>query len=269
MAHFYLKEVPDSVSVKLSFLEADGSLIAAYASDAKERGKKLELKKGMNRFVWDMRYPDAETFEGMILWAGRTDGPKAVPGTYTLRLNVGEDVQEQPFTILADPRSSASLADMQAQFDFLIDVRDKLSEAHQAIADIRKARQQIRQVTERLPDEPAMEAVQEKAKAINEQMTQVEEALYQTKNESRQDPLNFPIRLNNKLAHLGMVSGYGDARPTEQAMAFKKEVTAAIDAELEKWYQVRDREVPAFNELVREKQLDAVVLSRANEAPQR
>ncbi|RMF27838.1 MAG: glycosyl hydrolase, partial [Bacteroidetes bacterium] len=166
----------------------------------------------------------------------------------------------QPFEILKDPRSPSSPADFQKQFEFLIEVRDKLSEAHQAITDIRSAREQIQGYLKRLPEDSTYNALREKGKAIVKALTQVEEALYQTKNESRQDPLNFPIRLTNKLGHLNSLVGMGDFPPTEQDIAVKNELTAQIDAELARFHQVLESDIPEFNRLAREAAIDAVIV---------
>ena len=88
----------------------------------------------------------------------------------------------------------------------------------------------------------------------------IEETLYQTKNRSNQDPLNFPIKLNNKLAHLASQTGVGNARPTQQAIDFKKEITARIDEQLDAWEKLLREDIAAFNQLVREKGVDAVII---------
>ncbi|RMG81816.1 MAG: glycosyl hydrolase, partial [Bacteroidetes bacterium] len=263
MVHYFFKEKPaDSVEVKLSFHEADGDLIKAYSTTAKDKKSKLEIKEGGNRFVWNMRYPDAKDFKGMIMWAGSMAGPRAVPGKYLVRLTVGGEVQEQEFEILKDPRSTSTPADFEQQFAFLMEVRDKVSEAHEAIIEIRAIRDQIDQYTKRVEQTDANKPLFDKAKEIKEQITEVEEALYQTKNRSRQDPLNFPIRLTNKLAYLNSLVGRGDFPPTEQARAVKKELTEKIDAELDRFYKVKAEQVPAFNNLVRHFEIDAILLDK-------
>ena len=266
MVHFYLKEKPDSAQlVKLEFLEPGGKLIRAFSTNAKD--KKLQLKdlsKGMNRFVWDMRYEGAKDFDGMVLWWAGLQGPKAVPGDYKVRMTVGDQVQEQTFAILADPRISASKEDLQVQFEYLKSVSEKITESHEAIANIRSVRQQLESLKGRVQADSSMKDVVKAAAALDKKMTEVEEALYQTKNRSGQDPLNYPIRLTNKLAHLNSLYGMSDGRPPKQALEFKQEVTAAIDAELAKWYQIKQQELKAFNELVRQKQVDAVKLSESS-----
>ena len=159
----------------------------------------LELERGLNRFAWNLRAADAEEFEGIILWAGDTEGPMVPPGAYTVTLTVGEESVSADFELLKDPRSSASQSDLEEQYTFQIAIRDKLSEIHGAIEDIRKVRAQLGELKERLGEGDAATEIRESAKALDEAMGEVEKALYQTKNQSRQDPLNFPIRLNDKL----------------------------------------------------------------------
>ncbi len=264
--------------VKLEILEQGGDVIRTFTpkpkpgeDDDKEKEpepdnpRQLELEAGGNRFVWDMQYPGARKFPGLVLWNSRLDGPRAVPGTYRARLTVGEWSAEVPFEILPDPRSSATQDDFQAQFDFLIAVRDKLSETHDEIGRLRDARTQIEALGKRLADtsegeEGASEALIEAGKTLAERLTEIEKALYQTQNRSRQDPLNFPIRLNDKLAGLLSVAAIGDRRPTESMLAVRAELTAAIDVELSKLRAIWETDLPAYNALAREHEVDRVLL---------
>ena len=262
MAYFYLASEPDTATtIELSFLEGDGTVIKSYSNTAKEKDKKLpELKEGVNRVVWNMRYPDAKDFEGMILWWSSMSGPKAVPGEYKVKLTVNGKEQVQDYKIIADPRSSATLADLQKQFDFLISVRDKVTEAHQTIIDIRKAKEQLNTLSERLASDSTMKDITDAVKEVQKQMSKIENELYQTKNRSRQDPLNYPIKLTNKLAHLNSLMGIGDNAPTEQAEQFKKEVTQKIDSQINDWKSIKEQDIPKINDLVKEKQVDAIIL---------
>jgi photosystem II stability/assembly factor-like uncharacterized protein len=263
MVSYLLKEVTDSTHVRIEFFDNQSKLIRAYDTKADKAKKEVELKdikKGGNRFVWDMRYQPSSDFEGMILWWASMQGPKALPGTYKVKLTVDGKAMESDFEILKDPRSTATMADMQAKFEFLMNVSAKVTEAHEAITDMRTAKEQINQVVSRLKDNDAYKEVVEKAKAINKSITEVEKALYQTKNKSRQDPLNYPIKLTNKLAHLNSLEGMSDFAPTAQSEAFRKEVTAKIDAELAKWKNIQQNNIPELNTLVKEKSVDAVIL---------
>ncbi|HMQ50111.1 MAG TPA: glycosyl hydrolase [Saprospiraceae bacterium] len=259
--YFYVKNLPaDSISVKLSFHLADGTEIRSFSNKAEKEKDKLALKAGANCFVWNMRHQDATTFEGMVLWWGQTSGPKAVPGNYQVKLSIGQEAWTESFQILKDPRSSATLEDMQAQFDFIQSVNDKVSEAHQAIIDIRTVRKQLQFVGEGWKDDAAKKPLRDQAQLLDSLMTIVETTLYQTKNRSGQDPLNFPIRLTNKLAHLHSLSGMGDFRPTEQAIAVKNELTALIDEQLAQWEEIKTSLIPAFNAAVKAEAVDVIRL---------
>lgn len=261
--HFIVKDTTKA-EVTLEFLQTDGKLIKKFSTkpDLKAKEEKLTLKQpGMNKFNWNMRYPDADRFDGLILWASSLSGPRALPGKYKLRLTVNGKSMETDFEILKDPRSTGTDADLKAQFDFLQEVIAKVSETHTAIKKIRTAREQINRAIDPIKDQKeAMKDVLDKAKAIQDDMKKIEEALYQTKNRSGQDPLNFPIRLNNKLAHLNSLAGSGNFRPTDQMIAFKQEITAEIDAQLAALDKIFKQDVPAFNALVKQKNIDAVVL---------
>ena len=257
--HYYLREQPDSSTVKLRILDQASSMIQTYVPDAENSTEKLPVEEGLNRFVWNMRYPDAERFDGLVLWGGGTQGPKAVPGMYAARLLIGGDSVSVPFEIKPDPRSSSSRADLEAQFDFLIEVRDKLTKIHVAIKHIRDVRNQVDDLVGRLQDDDdGADTIRQAAEDLSEQLTKIEEALYQTKNQSPQDPLNYPIRLNNRLSGIASVVGTGDYRPTDQAFAVKAEIVAFIDSELEALRSVLQTDVSVFNRLVRDFQVPAV-----------
>ena len=254
--------VPDldtaKTEVKISFLTNNGDLIREFSSKAKERNEKIKIKPGANTFNWNMRYEEAKDFKGMILWWASMNGPVAIPGNYKVRLTVGEDVQEHDFNILADPRSPADRDGFKKQFDFLMSIRDKVTEAHETIGKIKDVRGQMKSFTSRLDKKDEQQKpLFDKAAEIDSLLTQVEEALYQTKNQARQDPLNFPIRLTNKLAHITSLTS-GDYPPTDQAIALKNELTAEIDGWLAKFEQVQNVEVPAFNKMVREMEVDVI-----------
>ncbi|MBL7863199.1 MAG: glycosyl hydrolase [Cyclobacteriaceae bacterium] len=263
MVHFYVKDTTKA-QVTLEFVQTNGTLIKKFSTkpDLKAKEEKLSLKQpGMNKFNWNMRYPDADRFDGMILWAASLNGPRALPGTYKVKLTVNGKSMESDFEILKDPRGSASDADMKAQFDFLQEVIAKVSETHTAIKKIRTVREQINRAIDPINDQKeVMKEVLDKAKTIQDNMKKIEESLYQTKNRSGQDPLNFPIRLNNKLAHLNSLAGSGNFRPTDQMVAFKKEISSEIDIHLTALDKILKEEVPAFNSLVKQKNIDAVIL---------
>ncbi len=266
MLHYYFKSLPDSNSVKLKILDSAGKVIETFSPGAKKKNRQMSFEKGLNTFVWNMYYPDAEKFPGLILWFGGTRGPKAVPGKYKARLIVDKDSVTVPFEILKDPRSSATKEDMQAQFDFIKSIRDKLTEVHRGIKNIREARKQIKEIKDRIKDISGCEKIKSFADSLLASMKTIEERLYQTKNQSDEDPLNFPVRLNNRLSVVSSMSSIGDIRPTNQAIEVKREVTKLIDDQLDKLKLIFEKELPDFNKLVHEKNVPAVYLKKRRTA---
>ncbi len=262
VVYFNLRSAPDSsAEVKLEFLDSAGAVIRTYSTRARERNQRLDsLRAGMNRFVWNLRYPDAATFQGLIMWAGSVTGPLAPPGRYQVRLTAGGRSQTREFRFVPDPRVRSTPQDYAAQFEMLIRIRDRLSDANSAVTRIRDLRGQIDQVTSRLEGVANAPAIRAQADSLRRRLTAVEEAIYQTRNRSGQDPLNYPIRLNNRIAALtGVVAG-GDARPTDQAVAVFGELSGLLQAQLDLLRGIVDTDVPAFNALVREANVPALVV---------
>lgn len=260
LVNYFVRDTAKTDTISISFHESNGDLIKRYSThpNKKEKEEKLDIEVGFNTMNWGMRYNGAKTFDGMILWWATTGGPMAIPGTYTVKMDVNGVESTQDFNIVADPRAEATQADYQAQFDFLIDVRDKLTETHEGIINIRKAKAQINDVMKKAENDE----ISELGKAIIKEMSEIEKTLYQTKNESGQDPLNFPIRLNNKLGHLASLSGVGSYRPTDSSLAFFEEVTAKIDEQLNMLNEILDTRIAEFNQKVREAEVDAVKLDK-------
>ncbi len=245
MTYFYVSD-PEK-EVRLEYLNAQGDTLKTFSNKAKKN--KLEAKKGSNLFVWNTISDGAERLPGMILWWANLNGPKAVPGNYQVRLVVDKEaVQTQSFKILPDPRSEATVADMQKQFDFITEVNATVDKAHKSIKKIRKINEQLSAFEKQYKDNEAVKDLLEQAKEIKKGFTEVEEALYQTQNRSGQDPLNFPIRLTNKLGHLNSLVGLNDFAPTTQDVAVKNELTAEINEQLSTFDKLVDEKVKAFNE---------------------
>lgn len=273
---FFAKRVPDKkMKTELQLIDPSGDVIQTFSTqpDRERKDKKLKVEAGVNELRWDMRYPGAETFEGMVLWGGGTRGPLAVPGVYQAKLTVSKSSTDNgaltseentifnqtiDFKIEKDPRSSATLADFQSQFNFLIGVRDKLSEIHLAIKNTRDIREQLKSLQSRLEKGDGNEDLVEKAKNLDQELVNVEQALYQTKNESPQDPLNYPIRLNNRLSGLVGVASAGDHRPTRQSIAVRNQLIQEIDDLLTKQKTVVDQGIRKFNEAVRKASVPAI-----------
>jgi len=245
--------------------QTSGGQMTAPAADEGEGvggggGARVTTDVGLNRFVWDMRYPDAARFPGMILWAGETRGPKVTPGNYQVKLTADGKTLTQAFDVKADPRLTTPPADYAKQLELGLRIRDKVTVTNNAILEIRDVRKQVEDLLKRVKDQANFKVINDSGTALNKNLTTIEEALYQTKNQSSQDPLNFPIRLNNKLAALAGVVSNAEAAPTAQSYVVYDEVVGQIEAQLQKLSQIMKTEVPAFNQLVREQNIPAVIV---------
>jgi photosystem II stability/assembly factor-like uncharacterized protein len=268
VVYFSLAEKADG-PVTLAFLDARGNLIKTFSNQdperpAKETGAKEEPKvraeAGLNRFIWNMRYPDARNFPGAIYRSGDISGPLAPPGEYQVRLIVGDQSQTQPFTIRKDPRVEASDGDLQAQFALLLKVRDKLSETNDAIIQIRALRGQIEGWEARSRGRAGGEAIHEAAQTLLDGLAATEQELVQTSWKSSRDALTAPSKLNAKLATLANVVGGSDAAPTTQSYEVFGVLSERLDAQFERLDTLIRREVPRFNTLVQEQNLPALTI---------
>jgi photosystem II stability/assembly factor-like uncharacterized protein len=273
--YYYFKEKPND-EVKLDILDESGALITSFTTQAKaeeqpadetseffggdRRPAKVPAEAGMNRFVWDWRYPDAKTVPGALLWAGSTRGPRAGPGQYQVRLSVGGKTLTQPFEIQKDPRIKTTPAEFKEQFDLLMKIRDKVSEAHEAVNTIREVQKQVDDLTNRLKDHPGAKTVAEAAKTLTEKLTAIEQEIIQTKIKSSQDALNYPIKLNNKLAALASAVASADAKPTKQSYDVFNELSGKLDEQLTKLKEVLGKVLPEFNRKVKAEDIPAVIL---------
>ena len=221
------------------------------------RPPRVPNKAGLNQFAWNLRYPDASTFEGLIMWAGGTQGPVAPPGTYAVRLTAGGTSETQPLVIRKDPRSTATPTDLREQFVLLLRIRDKVSQANDAVVTVRDLRAQLLDRTSRLPA-AQRSTFAAAAGSMLEQLTKIEETLYQTRNQSGQDPLNYPIRLNNQMSALGGVVASTEARPTDQSYTAHRQLESAIDRELLQMRRVLQVAVPRLDAMLKANGLQAL-----------
>lgn len=247
-------------TIYLSFLSLEGDTLASFSNREKEKKKKLELESGSNKFTWDMRTLGAEKFEGMVLWWASLEGAKVVPGEYRASLSVNGEVMNRNFRVLPDPRSEASLDDMKEQFLFVSDVNETIDRAHKSIKKIRKINAQLDAFVKQYDKNEEVADLVKQAKELKSSFSDIEKALYQTQNQSNQDPLNFPIRLTNKLGHLNSLVTLDDFAPTSQDVQVKNELTAEINKELDDFDALVSGEIKKFNRSFNEMNLNYLFL---------
>jgi len=265
---YWVKNPPQSLTIQV--LDAKGTVVWPSATGGGGRGGggggrggrgggfgggAPSLSPGMNTVSWNLRYPDATSFPGMILWGGGVTGPMAPPGTYTVRLTADGQVQTQPLVVKRHPLfKDVTDADLQAQFDLAIQIRDKTSEANNAVIQIRNIKTQVADRLTKSQD-AQLKAAGDKLTA---NLSAVEGDIYQVKNQAGQDPLNFPIKTNNRLASLLSMVDHGDGRPIGNAPVVFKDLVAELKNETDRLTETLLGDLVTFNAQLKRLGLDPV-----------
>ena len=238
-------------SVSLSFSDSNGKIIKTFSNfDSKNN---LKPKKGSNKFVWDTKYKGAEILDGMIFWSVSFSGVKASPGEYKVELKKNEIKKSKTFDILINPNSEAEVKDIQTQVSFVNSINNLVDKAHKVIKKIRKINKTLIEFEKNYE---ASKQLVSKSKKLRDQFLKIEKALYQTQNQSNQDPLNFPIKLTNKLGHLNSLVTYDDFPPTNQDEEVRAELTDKVKEQLKAFNNLIEQDLKEFNNEFAELKLD-------------
>ena len=261
---YYLRDDPDQ-DITLAIADANNEVITEFTSAAPKDASddaadpRLSKKSGGNRFVWNMRYPPARKVPGDKTTEDRIIGPRAPPGTYQAILTVGERSETHSFEIIKDPRVAATQEDLQAQFDLLIKIRDKVSETHDSINSLRSIRKQVEEWEQRTKGTDAAEAVSKAVGELKDKLAEVENELIQTEYRGARDRLNLPVKLNTKLAELTSVVSTADFAPPQQTQDVFVEYVSRIDPHLRRLQQIIDEDVSQFDNLIHELEIPPIV----------
>jgi hypothetical protein len=201
------------------------------------------MAAGLNRATWNLDYPGVVTFPGMVLWGASTNGPMALPGTYQVKLTVDGASQTQPLVIRKHPLRNTPDADLQQQFNLALQIRDKASEANNAVIRIRKIKDDVKDRLSKSQD-PQLKAAGER---LTKSLSAVEEDLYQVRNQSGQDPLNFPIKTNNRLASLLGMTLRGEGKPTANIYPIFEDLKKELKAETDRLEETLTTDLASFN----------------------
>ncbi|HYT75632.1 MAG TPA: hypothetical protein VEL79_12830 [Vicinamibacterales bacterium] len=270
---YYLKQPVETVTIE--FLDAEGKVIRRFTGTPpppapstppppapedffRPTPPPVAVKQGLNRFVWDTRYPDAKDFKGLIMWAGSVRGPAAPPGQYQVRLTAAGVTKTQPFAIVRNPKIAATDADLREQFTLATQINARVGAANDAVLRIRALKDQIADRTGKAKDARLKAA----GDALTEKLTGVEGEIYQYRNRSGQDPLNFPIKLNNKLAALQSTVEAGDYKPTDQSYAVFKDLSGQLDKQLAALDGLIKADLGVFNQQLAKKKLLPVAIAQ-------
>jgi photosystem II stability/assembly factor-like uncharacterized protein len=258
---YYLAEAPPQ-PVTLEFQDAGGKPIKKFTSAASSGGRgqaAVTAEPGLNRFNWDMRYPDAHSIEGGTFFLGGSlRGPQAIPGQYKLKLTVGDQSETQNFEIKKDPRVATTPAEYQKQLELLLEARDQLSAAHDAINQIHAVQRQVDAAAQKASGNPGVTGG---ASKLNDELNSVLRKLYEPRFTGFDDQtLIYPLQLNNRLAAMQNYLG-GDAGPTEQAQQVLAQLSSELDQQFAKLKHALDVDLSAFNSQLKTASLPAVTVS--------
>ena len=212
------------------------------------------MSAGVQRFNWDLQSQPVVSFPGMVLWGATTNGPVVLPGNYQARLTVDGKAFTQPFTVRQHPWRQVSDADLQEQFETASRIRDKVNEANNAIVQIRRIK---RELADRV-DKSKNADVKALAEQLQKELSAVEEDVYQVRNQSNQDPLNFPIKTNNRLASLLRVVEAGDGKPLGNVGPIFNDLQAELKAETDRLQRTLTTYLPRVNQQLQRLRLDPI-----------
>lgn len=257
MIHYYLSDGADSLS--LDIVDSDGQLVRSFNS--KEHPDQLPATAGAHRFSWNLNYPEPELLDGAIMSLSYTGGPKAPTGEYTLRLSDGSDTQEQSLIIKKDPRWQQSEENLRAQFELEKAVRDSLTSVHQLIRSIRDLKEQARTITERSKKANYGDKLEQPCETLTDKLDALEAELIQNRNESSQDPINYPVKLDNQFSYLYTVVHGQDARPTEGCYQRFEDLKTELADKRNIYQQILDTELRHFEKVMEEQGVPRLIIS--------
>jgi len=230
-------------AVRLDVVDADGR-VAFSASSAPDSLIRLPLTPGMHRVAWNLRYPLPNLIPGTAYNERDPRGVLAVPGRYTVKLTVDDRVLTSPLDVVKDPRSSATTDDMKAEFDLATTLMGMLGDVHTSVRQIQHVRTQVDALKSRVSGTSnagrALDRIEEASGAVLD-------ALYEPEAKSNNDLLNYPMRLNVRIAYLEDEVDYGDGAPTEQFRQMATEYGNALAAEKARWNTIVTADIPPLN----------------------
>jgi len=271
--YYSLKAAPkENEEVTLEILDSQGTLVRKFTSRKKseaevpsEPGQErpeapLPAAAGMNLFVWDLRYEGATRISGYS--TGEYDsglrGPRALPGKYTVRFTAAGKTVEAPLEVALDPRVTTSQADLEKQLELRMKIRARLTEISDTVNQIRDLRAQLKELRKRLGNDAARKSLLATADELDKKMTPIEEELIQPKVKSSQDSLQYPLKVDGKLAVLAVVVESADTAPTQQSYELFNMLNQQVEAPLARWKEVIAKDLPALNEQMRKENVPLV-----------
>jgi photosystem II stability/assembly factor-like uncharacterized protein len=267
---YYFKSEPTE-EVTLEIADAQGSRVRKYSSKEKPKTEQppewpdltrppetIPAKAGMNRFAWNLRYESPVEIPGAFYSGNGPEGPVVLPGTYQVKLTVGGKSQTGALEIKPDPRVKASDADLRQQFELAMKVRDRITDLHKAVNQMRELRSQLAVLKKRLGDKPNGKPILDAAAELDKKMTAVEQELIQIKMKSSEGNLRYPNMLNEQFDSFRYSVESADAAPPKQVFNVFNQLSGRLDVQLAAWKQLLATDVAALNDMIRKRDIPAL-----------
>jgi hypothetical protein len=220
----------------------------------------VAVRAGMNRFVWNLRYPDVKHIEDIIVDYGTVSGMQVLPGTYTVRLTAEGKSYTQPFTVVNDPRTTVTTTAQQSQLAAWQQLRDRIDSTVDASKDIETMQEQVDARIKQVKGQPYASRVESAGKPLRAKMEEIREALIEVHSHADEITLHYPVKLYNMMLTLNGQLLTGDAAPTQSQMEQLKDLSGKVDAQLQKLRELENSDVGAFNKLMKELDVPAVMV---------
>jgi photosystem II stability/assembly factor-like uncharacterized protein len=267
---YTLKAAPKD-PITLQILDSSGKVIRKFSSKSEAAGPEspfaaffgggrssLPAKAGLNRFQWDLRYEAPTRVPGAVAWGGFETGPLAVPGDYQVKLTVAGHDYTAPLHVAEDPRIHVSNEDLQKQLDFSLQIDGRITAAHDAVNQIREIHSQLDALQTRLAGNDKAKNVADAAKDLDKKFVAVEDALIQSKSQSGEDPLNYPVMIADQMLALTSTVESADTAPTQSSRDVFDTLNKQLDEQLATYRQLKDKDLADLNRQIRGANIPAI-----------
>lgn len=216
---------------------------------------------GLNRFVWDLHYPDTRQVKDVVNDEGSTRGPVLAPGRYSVRLTGRGQTYTEPFVVRGDPRLETTQADYDAQLALALQVQAKTNDLSDAVKRILEIEHALAERTGAAKGQSYDKRLSDAAKPLHEKLEAVRDSLVEIHSHADEITLHYPIRYYNMLLSLAGMVQSADAAPTEQEGAIYRDVAPKVDAQIARLRAIEGTDLAAFNTLMRELNVPAIVVA--------
>ncbi|MFL6537922.1 MAG: WD40/YVTN/BNR-like repeat-containing protein, partial [Chthoniobacterales bacterium] len=272
MIDYYFKAAPKD-EVTLDILDAQGKLVRHLSNKEKKdpdqppewpdrvaAAKTIPAAEGMNRFAWDLRYDDPVQTPGAFYSGEGPRGPHVIPGDYQVKLTANGKTQTAALKIVQDPRVQTPAEDWQKQLDLCMQVRNRITQLHTAINEIRDVKSQIKSLHTKFGDNAQVKPALDQADEVEKRMSAVEEQLIQVNMKSSEGNLVFPNMLNERFDTFSHTIDGVNAAPTQPQLEVFKVLGSQLDEQLKKWADLKATDVPKIGEAIKALNLPAIAI---------